>query len=182
MRTREVSFYMPTKEKEESLASFREVIKGAKSVVVSHASGMTVAEVTELRKKLRDAGVTHTVVKNTLGRIAAREASMEGLAKLLNGPTVISVSKTDVVAPAKVLANFAKDHEKLVILGGVIEGKDATAKDIVDISSLPSKEELLSKMLGSLNSPITGFLRVLNGPVTGFVRVLNGIAEKKAAA
>jgi large subunit ribosomal protein L10 len=173
---------MPTKEKEVELTKFRETIKGAKSVVVSHASGMTVSEVTELRKLLRDANVTHTVVKNTLGRIAAREVQMEGLAKLMEGPTVISISKTDSIAPSKVLSGFAKTHEKLVILGGVVDGKDVSAKDIAEIASLPSREELLAKMLGSLNSPITGFLRVLNGPVSGFVRALNAIAVKKAAA
>ena len=182
MRTKEVSFRMPTKEKELELSKFRETIKGAKSVVVSHASGMSVSEVTELRKQLREANVTHTVVKNTLGRIAAREVNMEGLAKLLDGPTVISVSKTDSIAPAKVLSIFAKTHEKLVILGGVIDGKDASAKDINEIASLPSREELLAKMLGSLNSPISGFVRVLNGPISGFVRVLNAVAEKRAAA
>jgi len=173
---------MPTKEKETELTKFRETIKGAKAVVVSHASGMTVSQVTELRKQLREANVTHTVVKNTLARIAAREVNMEGLAKLLDGPTVISISKTDIIAPAKVLANFAKTNDKLVILGGVIEGKDATAQDIVDISTLPSREELLAKMLGSLNSPITGLVRVLNGPLQGFVRALGAIADKKSAA
>jgi large subunit ribosomal protein L10 len=173
---------MPTKEKELELTKFRETIKDAKAVVVSHASGMTVSEVTDLRRLLREANVTHTVVKNTLGRIAAREVKMEGLAKLLDGPTVISISKTDSVAPAKILAGFAKTHEKLVILGGVIDGKDASAKDIADIASLPSREELLAKMLGSLNSPITGLLRVLNGPLMGFARSLNAIADKKAAA
>ena len=173
---------MPTKEKEVELVKFRETIKGAKAVVVSHASGMTVTQVTDLRRKLREAGVTHTVVKNTLGRIAAREVNMEGLAKLLDGPTVISISKTDSLAPAKILATFAKTNEKLVILGGVIDGKDASAKEIVELSTLPSREELLAKMLGSLNSPITGLLRVLNGPVSGFVRTLGAIAEKKASA
>ncbi len=173
---------MPTKEKEESLAKFQEQITGAKAVVISHANGMSVAHVTELRKKLREANVTHTVIKNTLARIAARKAGLDGLVKLLEGPTVISISKGDVMAPAKVLVSFAKDHDKLVILGGIVEGKEATAKDIADISALPSKEELLGKLLGSMNSPITGLVRVLNGPLQGFARVLNGVAEKKAAA
>ena len=172
---------MPTKEKEVELAKFREEIKGAKTVVVSHYSGMSVANVTELRSKLREAGVTHTVVKNTLARIAAREVGMESLVPLLSGPTVVSISKTDLVAPAKVLVNYAKDHEKLVILGGVVEGKAATAQDITDISNLPSKEELVAKLLGSLNSPVTGLLRVINGPASSLVRVLNAVAEKKAA-
>jgi len=172
---------MPTKEKESELQNFREILQGAKAVLVSHTKGLSVSEVTELRKKLRDAGVTHKVVKNTLAKIAVREAKMEGLVKLLDGPTVISVSKGDIIAPAKILTAFAKDHDKLVILGGVIEGKDASAKDVVEISSLPSREELLAKMLGSLNSPITGLVRVLNGPIQGFVRALHAIEEKKAA-
>jgi large subunit ribosomal protein L10 len=177
-----VKAFMPTKEKEVELKRFREILDGAKSVVVSHASGLSVAEVTDLRKRLRDAGVTHTVVKNTLAKIAARDAKMEGLNKLLEGPTVISISKTDIIAPAKILTAFAKEHDKLVILGGIIEGKDATAKDVVEISTLPSREELLAKLLGSMNSPITGLVRVLNGPLQGFARVLHAIEEKKAAA
>jgi large subunit ribosomal protein L10 len=173
---------MPTKEKEESLKFFRAQLDGAKAVVVSHNQGLSVADVTELRAKLREAGVTHKVVKNTLARIAVKEAGMESLSKILSGPTVVSISKGDVVAPAKVLVNFAKDHEKLVILGGVIEGKPATAKEIAEISALPSKEELVAKLLGSLNSPVTGLLRVINGPATSLVRALNAIVEKKAAA
>lgn len=182
LRKREVSFRMPTKEKEVELAAFRDQLVGAKAVVISHNKGLTVGEVTELRKKLRDAGIRHKVVKNTLAKIAAKEAGMVGLDKYLEGPTVISSTTGDIVAPARILAGYAKDHEKLVIMGGFIEGKEHTAKDIIAISVLPSKEELLAKLLGSLNSPISGFVRVLNGPISGFVRALNAIAQKKAAA
>lgn len=162
---------MPTKEKEVELAAFREQIKGASAVLISHNNGLTVSEVTELRKKLRDAGIKHKVVKNTLAKIAAKEAGMEGLSKYLEGPTVISSTTGDIVAPARILAGFAKDHEKLVILGGFIEGKEQTAKDILAISVLPSKEELIAMLL-----------RTLNGPVSGLARVINAWNEKRQAA
>ena len=162
---------MPTKEKEQRIGELREILRGAKAVFVSHYSGLSVEAATELRKRLRGAQATHTVAKNTLAIRAAKEEGLEALASLLSGPAVITVSKGDAMAPAKVLMAFAKENEKLVVKGGVIEGKAASAAEVFELASLPSKEELIAKLLGTM----------LN-PVSGLARVLQAIHDKKAAA
>ena len=162
---------MPTAEKEQKIAVFAEVLKGATSVVVAHNNGLNAADVTDLRKLARAQGLTLTVVKNTLAARAATAAGIVGLEKYLSGPTTIAVSKSDIVAPAKVLVNFAKDHDKLVIVGGVIEGKQQSPADVATFASLPSKEELVAMLL-----------RTINGPASGLARVIQAIVDKKTAA
>jgi large subunit ribosomal protein L10 len=173
---------MPTKEKAEVIQGFSEILKGAQAVYVSRNMGLSVAEVTELRKQLRATGAVHKVVKNTLAIKAAQAAGIGGLEAYLSGPTVITVSMTDIVAPAKVLTAYAKDHEKLQVAGGIVEGKAQTTADVKAIAELPSKEQLVAKLLGSLQGPATGMVRVVNGPATNLVRVLAAITDKKAAA
>jgi|SRR5665213_898286 len=172
---------MPTKEKEKAVAEFSAMLKGVAAVYVSRNKGLSVADVTELRKQLRAVGATHKVVKNTLAARAATAAGIVGLDAYLSGPTVVTISKTDIVAPAKVLTSFAKTHEKLQIMGGVVEGIKSNAADVQAIAELPSKEQLVSMLLGALQGPATGIVRVLNGPATNLVRVLAAITEKKAA-
>ncbi len=173
---------MPTKEKEEAISALVQDFSGSTAIYVTHYSGLSVAEITDLRKQLRETGAVHRVAKNTLAIRAAKQAGIEGLESHLSGPTAITISKGDIVASAKVLVTFSKAHPHMVILGGVVEGKPATSKDVSVIATLPSKEELVSQLLGTLNSPVTGLARVLNGPTTSLVRVLGAIAEKKAAA
>lgn len=173
---------MPTKEKELAIEALTKDLQGATAVYVTHFNGLTVSEITELRKKLRETGAVHRVAKNTLAIRAAKQAGVEGLEAHLSGPTALTISKGDIVASAKVLVTFAKDHVKMAILGGMVEGKPADAKDVAVIATLPSKEELVAQLLGTLNSPITGLVRVFNGPTTSLVRVLGAIADKKAAA
>ena len=172
---------MPTEEKAKTIAEFGGVLKGAAAVYVSRNDGLSVAEVTELRNQLRAVGAVHRVIKNTLAARAAAESGIGGLKEYLSGPTVVTVSKTDIVAPAKVLTAFAKTHEKIRVVGGMVEGKAADAAEIQAIAELPSKEQLVAKLLGSLQSPATRMVRVVNGPATNLVRVLAAIAEKKAA-
>lgn len=162
---------MPTAEKEQKIAVFADVLKGATSVVVAHNNGLNAADVSDLRKLARANGLTLTVVKNTLAARAATAAGITGLDKYLTGPTTIAVSKNDIVAPAKVLVNFAKDHDKLVIVGGVIEGKQQSAAEVAGFASLPSKEELVAMLL-----------RTINGPASGLARVIQAIVDKKTAA
>jgi len=173
---------MPTEEKAKTIAEFSGVLKGAAAVYVSRNKGLTVGEVTELRRQLRAVGATHRVIKNTLALRAAADAGINGLESYLSGPTVVTVSMTDIVAPARVLTAFAKDHDKIEVIGGVVEGKPSNAADVKAIAELPSKEQLVSKLLGSLQGPATGIVRVLNGPATNLVRVLAAIADKKQAA
>lgn len=147
------------------------VIKDAQSVVVVDYRGLTVAEDTQLRKQLREAGVSYKVYKNTLVSRAVEGTEFESLRDSLEGPNAFAVSTEDATAPARVLAEFAKKAPKLEIKAGVIEGAFYDAEGMKAIASVPSREVLLSKLLGSLQSPITNL-----------ARVLNQIAEKGGAA
>lgn len=148
-----------------------ENIKDAQSVVVVDYRGLTVAEDTQLRKQLREAGVSYKVYKNTLVNRAIEGTEFAGLADVLEGPNAFAISTTDATAPARVLAKFAKTAPALELKAGVVEGTLYDAQGISAIASIPSREELLSRLLGSMQSP-----------VTNLARVLNQIAEKGGAA
>lgn len=137
-------------------------IKDAQSVVVVDYRGLTVEQDTQLRKNLREAGITYKVYKNTFLNFAFKGTEFEGLTPYLEGPTAVAISTEDATAPARVLAQFAKTADKLEIKAGVVEGSVYDAKGMASIASIPSRDELLSKMLGSLQSPITNFARVMN--------------------
>lgn len=138
------------------------VIKDAASVVIVSYSGITVAQDTVLRKQLREAGVTYKVYKNTLMNRAFQGTEFEGLVDSLKGTNAIAVSKDDATAPARIISKFAKDCPALELKAGVVEGIVYDADGMKTIASIPSREELLSKFLGSIKSPITNFARVLN--------------------
>lgn len=138
-----------------------EAIKDAASVVLVDYRGLTVAEDTELRKQLRAANVNYKVYKNKMMERAFKGTDCEQLQSYLEGPSAIVISKDDATAPARVIANFAKKAPKLEIKGGIVEGQAYDAKGIATIASIPSREELISKLLGSMQSPITNFARVI---------------------
>ena len=137
-------------------------IKDAQSVVLVDYRGLTVAQDTELRKQLREAGVTYKVYKNTMMNFAFKGTDFETLAPFLDGPSAMAVSTTDATAPARVLAKFAQTANKLEIKAGVVEGTLYDADGMKAISAIPSRDELLSKFLGSIQSPITNFARCMN--------------------
>ena len=137
-------------------------IKEAQSVVLVDYRGLTVEQDTNLRKQLREAGVTYKVYKNTMMNFAFKGTDFEALAPYLEGPSAVAISTTDATAPARILCKFAKDASKLEIKGGVVEGIAYDANGIANIATIPSREELLSKLLGSIQSPITNFARVMN--------------------
>lgn len=139
-----------------------ERIKDAKSVVIVDHRGLTVAEDTALRKSLREAGITYKVYKNTMMNFAFKGTDCEGLSEYLEGPSAIAISTEDATAPARVLVKFAKGAPALEIKGGVVDGTVYDNKGIAQIASVPSKEELLGKLLGSIQSPIANMARVLN--------------------
>ncbi|MBQ7564345.1 MAG: 50S ribosomal protein L10 [Lachnospiraceae bacterium] len=139
-----------------------ENVKGAQSVVCVDYRGLTVAEDTDLRRQLRTAGVVYKVYKNTMMNFAFKDTEFESLAPHLEGPTAIAISKDDATAPARIIAKFAKTAPKLEIKGGVVEGVYYDAAGMGSIASIPSREELLSKLLGSIQSPIANFARVMN--------------------
>ncbi|MFB7141155.1 MULTISPECIES: 50S ribosomal protein L10 [unclassified Bacillus (in: firmicutes)] len=132
-------------------------LRDSKSTVVVDYRGLNVAEVTELRKQLREAGVEFKVYKNTLTRRAAEEAGLADLNESLTGPNAIAFSMEDVIAPAKVINDFAKKHEALEIKAGVIEGNVATVEEVKALAELPSREGLLSMLLSVLQAPIRNF-------------------------
>ncbi len=129
-------------------------LRDSKSTIVVDYRGLNVGEVTELRKQLREAGVEFKVYKNSLTRRAAEEAGLAGLNEALTGPNAIAFSMEDVIAPAKVLNDFAKKHEALEIKAGVIEGNVATVEEVKALAELPSREGLLSMLLSVLQAPI----------------------------
>ena len=138
-----------------------EKIKDAQAVVLVDYRGLTVEQDTELRKQLRAEGVSYKVYKNTMMNFAFEGTDFAQMNDLLNGPSGMAVSATDPAAPARVLYKFAKTADKLEIKGGVVEGKFYDSQALSEIATIPSREELLSKFLGSIQSPITNFARVI---------------------
>ena len=147
------------------------ILEGAQSVVAVEYLGINVDQDTKLRKELRENGVTYKVFKNTLIKRAIAGTEFEGLAQDLEGPTAIAVSKTDATAPARIIAKYVKDIKPLELKGGVVEGIYYDRKAMIAVSEIPGREELLSRLLGSLQSPIANF-----------ARVINQVAEKTGAA
>lgn len=138
-----------------------ELLNGAATAVVVDYRGLTVAQDTDLRKQLREAGVVYKVYKNTMINFAIEGTEFAELSQHLEGPTAIAVCKDDATAAARVLAKFAKTAEALEIKGGVVDGTYYDAAGIAQIASIPSREVLLSKLLGSMQSPVTNFARVI---------------------
>ncbi len=175
-----------TAKKQAVVAELKEQMTSAKGVVVTSYRGLTVAQDTQLRRELREAGVTYHVVKNTMMRIAAKEAGLDGLADHLEGTTAMAFSD-DAVAPAKVICNFIKKNklentEVLTIKVGIVEGKVIDEKEVKALASLPSREELIAKLLGSMNAPIANTVGVLQGVIRKAVYVLDAIRAQKESA
>ena len=147
--------------KQPIVEAIAEEIKDAQSVVLVDYRGLTVAQDTELRKQLREAGVVYKVYKNTMMKRAFEGTEFEGLENCLEGPSAIAVSKDDATAPARILCKFAKDAPALELKGGVVDGTVYDVAGLTELSKIPSREELLSKLLGSIQSPITNFARVI---------------------
>ena len=137
-------------------------IEGAQSIVLVDYRGLTVAEDTALRKQLREAGVVYKVCKNTMMKRAFEGTDFAQLDEYLDGPNAIAISKDDATAPARILAKFAKDAKALELKAGVVEGQKYDAAALTELAKIPSREELLSRLLGSMQSPITNLARVLN--------------------
>ena len=137
-------------------------VKDAQSVVLVDYRGLTVEQDTQLRKALREANITYKVYKNTMMNFAFKGTDFESLLPYLEGPSAVAISTEDATAPARILCKFAKTADALEVKGGVVEGIAYDAKGIIEISKIPSREELLSKLLGSIQSPIANFARVMN--------------------
>jgi len=167
--------------KKDEVQELSEKLKKAESFVLADYRGINVEQVTELRNELRKAEVEYKVIKNTLTAFAAKENGLVDLLPHLEGPTAIAISYTDPVAPAKILNNYVKKNDKFKLKVGYVEGRVINADEVKMLAEIPPREELIAKMLGSFNAPITGFVNVLNGNIRGLVVALNAIAEKQSA-
>ena len=159
-------------------------LKNSQGIVLTSYRGLNVATDTELRRELRAAGVQYKVVKNTLLRIASKEVGIEGLDKYLEGTTAMAFSKDDAVAPAKILCGFMKKNKLedagiLTVKAGLLDGKVIEEKELKALAALPSREELIAKLLGSMNAPIANTVGVLSAVIRNAVYVIEAIRKKK---
>jgi large subunit ribosomal protein L10 len=172
---------MQTKEqKKKIIKDMVSKIKEAKSVVFSDFKGVKVKDLTELKKELRKEEIDFKVSKKTLINLAFKEAGIEVNTKAMEGQVAVSISSKDEVAPAKIISNFSKKNENLKILGGVLEKKVMNIEEVKSLAKLPGKEELLAKLVGTLQAPISGFVNVCAGNIRGLVQVIKSISESKS--
>lgn len=148
--------------KEAKVAEIKEKLEKAQAVVLAKYQGLTVEEDTLLRKNLREAGIEYKVYKNTLVTLAVKELGIEGFDEYLEGPVSIAFGYDDVTAPARILNDFAKDHKALELKAGIVDGELYDAAKIQQLATIPSKEVLIEKLLGSIKSPISSFARVIS--------------------
>ena len=168
-------------QKQEYVEQLTEKLNSSIAGVVVKYEGITVAEDTALRRKMREAGVDYAVVKNTMLRRAAEKTGLGELDNVLEGTTALALSETDHVAAAKILCEFAEKSKTFEVKAGFVEGKVIGAEEVKELAKMPPKEVLVAKVLGGLNAPISGFVGVLNANLRGLVVALNAIAEKQGA-
>ena len=158
----------------------KQQIEDSQSVTLVEFKGLSVADVTELRNKYREAGVDYKIYKNTMVRLALKDLGIEGFDDLLNGPNALAFSKQDMVNGPKVSYEFAKDHEdQFSIKAGLMDGKAMTAQEVEQLSKLPNKEVLLSMVLRALQGPIAGLANVAQGTLRSAVYALEAVRKKK---
>lgn len=167
--------------KAQVVEEIKEKISSSQSMVLVDYRGLNVAQLTELRKKYRDAGVDYKVYKNTMMRFAFKELGLEDFNEFLKGPSAVAFGMNDPVSAAKVTSEFAKTNDKLEIKAGIVDGKVISAEGVKSLAELPSREVLVAQVLGGFNAPIQGFANVLQGTIRGLAIVLNAIAEEKTA-
>ncbi len=168
--------------KQEKVEQMKENFSKAKVAVVTEYKGLTVEEITNLRRKLQKENSDYMVTKNTLAKLASKGTQFEVLSETLKGPVAIAFGFQDEVAPAKIITNFIKDVKKGEIVAAVLDGKLLSKKETEVLANLPSKEELYAKMLGSINSPATGIVGAVNAVMSSLVRAMDQVAKQKANA
>jgi large subunit ribosomal protein L10 len=166
------------KQKQDLVAEVGEQVAKAQTVVIAEYRNLTVANMTDLRRKARSAGVYLRVVKNTLARRAVEGTPFSGLADQMTGPLAYSIS-TDPVSAAKVLSDYSKTNDKLVIRGGAMANVVMSAQDIGRLAAMPSREQLLAQLMGTMNAPVAKFVQTLNEVPGKFVRTLAALHEQR---
>lgn len=169
-------------EKEQVVQEIKQKLEAATLVICTDYRGINVEQVTELRNKLRLPGVEYRVLKNTMFRFALQQAGYENLATQISGPNAVIFSQEDPIGPAKIIFDFAKTNKQLEIKLGILDGQMISPEDIKNLAQLPSREALLAQVVGTMQAPISAFVRVLNANLTGLVRALDGIREQKEAS
>lgn len=167
--------------KQEKIEYFKSQIEKAKVAVVTNFSGLSVEEITKLRRALQKENADYTVTKNTLVKLAAKGTEFEALEPACKGPVALAFGFGDEVAAAKVCANFIKETKKGEILGAVLNGNLLSAEEAKALATLPSRDELYAKMLGCVNSPVTGIVGSVNAVMSSLVRAIDAVAKQKQA-
>jgi len=168
--------------KKNAVVELTESLKNAAAGVLVDYRGITVEQDTVLRKKLREAGVEYKIVKNSLLRFASKEVGLDELDPVLHGPTAIAYHAEDMVAPAKIISDYAKENEAIEIKSGFMEGKVISLDEVKTLASTPSKDVLIAKIMGSLTSPISALARLLNTIVEGGTEIADLVAAKAGEA
>lgn len=169
---------MPTEQKISVIKDLEKEARECKGLIVTSFKGLKTVEFNEMRQKIRNFKSEYRVVKNSLTRIALKNAGMEDLAKALQGPSAIVIERGDALATIKAVFEFAKTHENIKVSGGYFDGKVLTDKELKAIASLPTREVLLSMLLGTLQAPMVNLVSVLQAPMRDLVGVLDQIAKK----
>lgn len=171
---------MQTKEQKKSIVKdLAEKLKNSKAVVFSDYKGLAVKDMMALRGELRKEGIDLKVAKKTLINLALKDAGLEIDARKFEGQVALAISSQDEVAAAKIIAKTAKANENLKIIGGILGTKELSMEETKALSAIPGKQELLAKLVGTLNAPVSGFVNVLVGNLRGLVQVLKAVAENK---
>lgn len=166
-------------EKQAAVEVIREKLQNSQVAVLTDYRGLTVAEITELRKRFREAGVDFKVVKNTLTWRAAQEIGLEDLESYLEGPTAIAFDMNDPVTPAKLITDFAKTHKNLEVKGGVLQGRVIPVEQVKALADLPSKEQLLGQVISAMQAPISGLVNVLQAPIRNLAYAIDALRAQK---
>lgn len=176
---REVSV-LPREDKVEVVSELKDDIQNSKAMYLTDYRGLSVSEISALRRNLREAGAEYKVVKNTLFKRAAEGIENPDLMNTMAGPTAIAFVHNDPIAPAKTIVDFMKDHKTLSIKGGYLDGLFYSAESVTALSKVPPREQLLAMLVGSVQSPIAGLVGTLQGTISNLVYTLQGVVEKKA--
>ncbi len=171
---------MPRPEKVQAVVELQERLRRARGLILADFRGLSVPEMETLREELRKNGVEFRVVKNTLFGIAAHSLQLQGLDGFLQGPTAVAIAYDDPTVPARVMVEFIRQYRKLELKGGLVEGRVVDAAGVRALAELPSRSELVARVVGGIQAPLAGLLGVLTGLQRGLVYVLDQIRKQRA--
>lgn len=165
--------------KEKQVNELKEKLNKASSAILTDFRGLTVKEITDLRRRMKEANVDYKIIKNNLVFRAVKESDIETLNEYLDGPLAIAFGMADPIAPVKILIDFAKEYKKPELKAGIIQGKVFNEKEITQVAKLPSREILLAQVVGGIQAPLSGLVTVLSGPIRSLLNVLKEVESRK---